>query len=111
MVTKKDITSQLDVVTDKLSSRVRTTAVAVLALSWGLLVGGSPADAAISVPLRPSLILLGGASVIVLFLDFLQYLAGYFNVKKLLDEMEKTGVDKGQFDYSSLSYRLRSFVF
>jgi len=111
MATKKDIIADLDAVTDKLSSQVRTTAVAVLALTWGLLIGDSPAAQAISLQLKPSLVLLGGASVSVLFLDFLQYFAGYFSTMNVLREIERTGIDEGQYDYRSLFHRLRRFFF
>jgi hypothetical protein len=111
MVIKKDILTALDDVTDKLSSQVRTTALGVLALSWGLLVGDSPAAKAISADFRAILVVLGGASVAVLFLDFLQYFAGYFSTKRVLDEVEDKGEDQGEYDSSSLAYQLRRFFF
>ncbi len=111
MVSKTEVLSELGSVTDKLSSQVRTTAVAVLALSWGLLVGDSPVAKAISTQLRASLILLGGASVAVLFLDFLQYFAGYFSTKRVFDEIENAGATEGQYDYSGLAWGLRKFFF
>jgi hypothetical protein len=111
MASKNEILSELGSVTDKLSSQVRTTAVAVLALTWGLLVGDSPVAQAISSALKPILILLGAASIVVLFFDFLQYVAGYASTRKLLDEIERTGRSEGQYDYRGLAWRSRLFFF
>ena len=111
MVSRKDVLAELTGITDKLSTQVRTTAVAVLVLTWGLLIGDSPIARAISTERKPSLILLGVASVTILFLDFLQYFAGYFSTKKVFDEMEKAKTDEGQYDYGSLPWRFRFLLF
>ncbi len=88
MVTKETVLSDLRDVTDKVSSQVRTVAIGVLAVTWGLLVGDSSVAKAIATQLRGSLVLLGAASVLVLFLEFLQYVAGYRSTKNLLRVME-----------------------
>ncbi|MGA2483969.1 MAG: hypothetical protein ABSF92_12720 [Candidatus Acidiferrales bacterium] len=111
MIPKAEVLKELDVVTDRISTQVRTTAIAVLALTWGLLVGDSPTAKGIAVQLKPELVVLGAASVCVLFLDFLQYFAGYFSTKKLLEEMENTNAGEGEYNYASLYYRLRIFFF
>src|SRR6266705_2568940 len=98
MATKVEVIQELGRMSDKLSSQVRTTAIAVLALSWGLLIGDSSISRTISVQSRSSLILLGGLSLLVLFLDFLQYSAGYFGTNHVLDEMESSGATSGQWD-------------
>lgn len=98
--------------TEKLSSQTRTTAIGVLALTWGLLIGDSPAAKAISVQLKPGLLLLGAASVCVLFFDFLQYVAGYLATKSVFEDLERRKAqEKGEYDYEKLSYRLRKFFF
>src|SRR6266849_5677865 len=111
MIPKADVLKELDVVTDKISTQVRTTAIAVLALTWGLLVGDSATAKDIALQLRPELVVLGAASVCVLFLDFLQYFAGYFSTRKLLDEMENTNANEGEYSYGTFYYRLRVFFF
>jgi hypothetical protein len=111
VVIKEKILSQLDVVSDKLSTQVRTTTLGVLALTWGLLVGDSPTAQAISLKLRPSLVVLGGAAVFVLFLDFLQYFAAYLNVSEIRAQMEEKGLQETEYDYRSATHRLRIFFF
>jgi hypothetical protein len=111
MVNRKDVLAELGGVTDKLSTQVRTTAVAVLVLTWGLLIGDSPIARTISTERKSSLILLGVASVTILFLDFLQYFAGYFSTMKVLNEMERAKTDEGQYDDESLPWRLRLSLF
>ena len=111
MISKADVLKELGDITDKISTQVRTTAVAVLALTWGLLVGDSATAKDIAVKLRPELVVLGAASVFVLFVDFLQYFAGYFSTKKVLDEMETKNVSEGEYSYTNFFWRLRIFFF
>jgi hypothetical protein len=111
MATKVEVLSELEKVTDRISTRVQTTAVGVLALTWGLLVGDSSVAKSISEQLRLNLLLVGGAAVIVLFLDFLQYFAGYISTKKVYNEMEKKDAASGKYDYDSLPFRLRTIFF
>jgi hypothetical protein len=111
LATKVEVLSELEKVTDRISTRVQTTAVGVLALTWGLLVGDSSVAKSVSAELRSNLLLVGAAAVFVLFLDFLQYFAGYISTKKVYDEMEKKDVDVGKYDYDSLAFRLRTCLF
>lgn len=111
MPKKKDVLDELTSVSNRLSTQVRTVALGILALTWGLLVGDSTAAKDISSHWRGNLVALGGLAVFVMFLDFLQYVAGYRNVRALLRKMEKEGLEEARYDDTSWSWRLRLFFF
>lgn len=111
MAKKSEIVEQLNAVTDKISTQVRSVALGVLALSWGLFIGESEVAKSVASQLKWHLLLVGAAAVLVMFLDFLQYVSGYLNVRALLAQMEQKKVDEGQYDYGSRTYRLRLFFF
>ena len=113
MLEKCKIQDELNFVTDKLSSQVRTTAAGALALAWGLLVGESPTAKAVASDLRWSLLVVGGLAVLALFVDFLQYFSGYLNTQRALRSVvkDKDGKEVGQYDDTALSYRLRRYFF
>jgi hypothetical protein len=111
MPSKQDVISQLNAVTDKLSDRARTTALGVLALTWGLFIGDSAAARAITVHLKVGLLLLGAGAMLVLFLDFLQYFFGYFSTRRVLEQIESENTNEGSYDYDSWFWRLRLFFF
>jgi hypothetical protein len=107
MVSKNDVTEELEKLSSTISTQVRTTALGVRALIWSLLVG-APATGRIS----PSgLVLVGVGAVLTLFFDFLQYFAGYVNNHCLYREMEEKKLSEGHYRKSSLSYRLRTGLF
>jgi hypothetical protein len=111
MAQKRDVLDQLTSVSDRLSTQVRTVALGILALTWGLLVGDSAAAKDISSHWRGNLVALGGLAVLVMFLDFLQYVAGYHNVRALQEKMEKESLEEVRFDDTSWSWKLRLFFF
>jgi hypothetical protein len=111
MPTKDKVIEDLNWLTDRLSTQVRTVALSVLALAWGLLIGDKEADKAIAMQRKWHLLGIGGTAVVVMFLDFLQYVSGYVNTHSLLKEMERTGANTGTYKTNSLSYRLRMFFF
>ena len=110
MVTREKIMDQLDWLTDKLSTQVRTVALGVLALSWGLLVGESSAAKAVNDVHRNQLLFVGLLAVLVMFCDYLQYLAGYFNVYGVYREMSIKNA--GETEYEENFFLLaRKFLF
>jgi hypothetical protein len=113
LIEKSKIQDELNFASEKVSSQVRTTALGALALSWGLLVGDSPTAKAVANDLKWNLLAVGGLAVLVLFFDFLQYLAGYLNARKAFKNVVKdaNGNEVGQFDDKAWSYRLRRFFF
>jgi hypothetical protein len=113
LIEKSKIQDELNFLSDKLSSQVRTTALGTLVLSWGLLIGESPTAKAVASNLGWNLLAVGGLAVLAVFFDFLQYLAGYLNARKAFKNVVKdtNGNEVGQYDDKALSYRLRRFFF
>jgi hypothetical protein len=50
-------------------------------------------------------------TIVTMFLDFVQYLAGYRNVNSLLREMEDEEQTEANYKYESATYRLRKWCF
>lgn len=111
MVRRETVLKELDVLTDQLSTQVRTTAFAALVFAWGLLVGDSAVVRSIAGQLEWHLVAVGAMAVLTMFLDFAQYLAGYVNVLSLYRTMETTKAEEGQYDTRSRSFRLRLALF
>jgi hypothetical protein len=103
--------TDLDRVTDRISQQTRTIAVGVLALVWLFLAGG---DKAPVLPHKVNLVVLlltGGAALMALVFDYLQYLAAYWDSRKLKEEAEREGSKEVEYDCSTRLYRARTFSF
>jgi hypothetical protein len=113
LIEKSRIQDELNFASDRLSSQVRTTALGSLALSWGLLVGESQTAKSAANDLKWNLLAVGSLAVLALFLDFLQYLAGYLNARKAFESVvvDANGKEVGQYDAKAWSYRFRRFFF
>jgi hypothetical protein len=97
--------------TDKISTQVRTVSVGILVLTWGLLVGESSAAKNIASQLKGSLLAIGLAAIMVMVLDFLQYVAGYFDTLGVLRRVEAQGAKEGTWNPRSILYRVRQGCF
>lgn len=111
MAKASEIIAELGFVTDRLSAQVRTTALGALALSWGLLIGESATAKELAAHLRWHLVGVGAAAVLVLFCDFLQYVAGYVETLSVYKEMQAAKKDEGSYDEHAFFFRLRMFFF
>ncbi|MGC1491284.1 MAG: hypothetical protein WA798_07910, partial [Candidatus Acidiferrum sp.] len=89
----------------------RTTSLGALALAWGLLVGESATAKAVASELKWHLLIVGGLAILVMFLDFLQYVAGYWTTYGLYEQMRKSGQAEGLYNESAWSFRFRKFFF
>jgi len=111
MTDKSDVIAEINFLTETLSTQVRTVALGVLVLTWGLLIGDSSFTAAIATDIKPQLLGIGLCAVASMFLDFLQYICGYLVSKGMLEKMEGKGNKETQYDYKAISYRLRLYLF
>lgn len=111
MATKEKIIGDLDFVTDRLSTQVRTLALGVLAFIWGIIISDSQTAKSIAEPLRAQLLGIAGGAILTMLLDFLQYVAGYLNTASVLAEIEKIKATEGTYDYGSWGFRFRRFFF
>ena len=106
-----DIVKELQDLSNQISLQVRTIALSLLALSWGLLVGAAPVHVQISDNERTGLIRIGLVAILVLLIDFLQYLSGYKDALTVLTTAEAKGLQEASYDSRSLLYRLRGWLF
>jgi hypothetical protein len=111
MVSKEKVLTQLDLLTDQLSTQVRTIAFGALAFAWGLLLGDSAVARSIAERLEWHLVAVGAMAVLTMSLDFAQYLAGYVNVLSLYHTMETAKTDNGEYDTSTYSFKFRLYLF
>lgn len=82
---KAEVKRDLSDMSTRISGIVRTSAIGVIAVGWGLLI--TPNDR-IHVPLALVLAAIVLA-FLALLLDWAQYLAGYFSSAKTFEDMEK----------------------
>jgi hypothetical protein len=111
MATEADILSELNFITDRLSTQVRTTAVGALAFSWGLLIGDSAVAKNVTAQLKWHLVGVCAAAVLTLFLDFAQYCAGYKETLKVYRTAQQAANHEAQYNEASLYFILRSLFF
>jgi putative endonuclease len=102
MPTKLQVIEQLDFLSDRISTQVRTVSLGVLALTWGLLIGESQVAKALSQQWKTNLVGIGATAILVMFLDFLQYAAGYRDNMKLREKMNRAGL--GETEYAGGAY-------
>lgn len=105
------IIEELQWLTDRISTQVRTMSLSLLAITWGLLIGKPEISQPLPLWLKKHLLAIGILVVVAMFSDFLQYLFGFLNTKRLLKSMEDNNQDEAEYDYSSITYRLRGISF
>lgn len=94
---------------DKLSTQCRTIGIGILVGTWGALTAEKRnPDIA---KLKWHLLVASVGAVLVLFLDFLQYVAGITSVEKTLDKMRTDRTQEGNFDEGSWAYIASSWAF
>lgn len=111
MAKKAEILSELAFISDRISTQVRTVSLSIIALAW-LFLGGAGATPPLAQNADKNLLLVSGAlCLLALLSDYFQYVAGYFDSKRVLDEGDETGTDEFKFNYHSTAYRLRGIFF
>src|SRR5437016_144779 len=111
MATKDKILDDLNFVTDRISTQVRTLALGVLGFVWGIIISDSQIAKSIAQPLNAQLLGIAGGALLTMLLDFLQYVAGYVNTASVLTAIERINATEGSYDYKSWGFRLRRFLF
>ncbi len=105
------IIEDLNFISDRMSTQIRTIALGLLATTWGLLIGRSEVATDIADKLKVNLIIIGAIAILTMCFDFLQYLFGYLESSDLLNKMEKGTQEEGKYKRSSLFYCLRKSFF
>lgn len=111
MPSAKELIDELHFLSDRLSTQVRTVALGLLALSWGLLLGESRTAVEAAEAMKRGLLIIGVMAILTMFLDFLQYVCGYLDTNRVRERAAKSPEKQALFNSSTLTYRSRNFLF
>jgi len=106
-----EVLEELDFVTDRISTQVRTIALSVLAVAWLFLVGGKDAPVLPTSPDKAWLLRIAAVSIATLVADYLQYLFGFWATDAVRRKAEAEGATTADYDYGDLRWRVRSWLF
>jgi hypothetical protein len=105
------VIEDLDWLCDRVSTQVRTFSVALLAITWGLLIGEPEIAQPLPLWLKKNLLGIGVLAVLALFGDFLQYFFGMLDTDNLRKSMEEKGLTEAEYDYRTINRKLRDGLF
>ncbi|MDZ7292247.1 MAG: hypothetical protein ONB44_15925 [candidate division KSB1 bacterium] len=105
------IIEELQFLSDRISTQVRTIAVSLIALVWAMFVGGKEAPNLPSLPERRQLLIAAGLALATMFCDYLQYFFGYLATNLVRKRAEADPKAPAEYDYSDWRYRLRVIMF
>ena len=107
----KDLQKDLDYLSSQISTQIRTYAIGILVFIWGLIIS-IKTQGIDNVGIEPYLYLSGLFVIILLFLDYLQYLFGFKYTKILFDQLESDkDKDEIKFEAEHILYRARMQCF
>lgn len=111
MLKINEIIKELNFLSDRISTQVRTISVSLIAFIWILLLGGEKAPFEFSICIKKQLVVIMFLAVIIMLCDFLQYFFGYINTDSLRKDLEANDKEEGEYDYKSWKYRVRKGMF
>jgi len=104
----QEVTSELQWVSDRLSSQVRYLAAGLLAITWALIT--APVER--SLPIRPrGLIVVAVLAILALTVDLVQYAAAHRLVNSRRKRLELSEEPDDGYDPKNLWYRTRGGCF
>jgi hypothetical protein len=111
MASVEKICADLEYLSGKISDLTRTISLSVLALVWLFIAGGANAPVLHTAPSHGLLLLSGLFVLLSLLSDYLQFVAGYANSKKVLGVAEASKDQQATYNPAAALYRLRSSLF
>ena len=111
MPTIEKIVEELHWLCDRISTQVRTMSISLLIITWGFLIGKPEISQPLPSWLKKNLLVIGIFALIAMFGDFLQYFFGLWNVDSLRKSMEDKKQTEAEYDYDTITYKLRGFFF
>lgn len=106
-----EISAELEFLSDRISSQVRSLGFGMIALVWALLTGLKDTSLVIGAGQRRELLGIALLAVLAMVIDFLQYLLGYRDTIRILRGAEKNKQKEAAYDATSALYRARSTCF
>ena len=85
--------------------------IGLLAITWGLLIGKPEISQPLPLWLKKNLLAIGILALVVMLSDFLQYFFGLLVVDSLRKSMEEMKQTEAEYDYGTITYRLRKLFF
>ena len=111
MPTLEKVIEDLNWLSDRISTQVRTMSIGLLAITWGLLIGKPEISQPLPLWLKKNLLAIGILALVVMLSDFLQYFFGLLVVDSLRKSMEEMKQTEAEYDYGTITYRLRKLFF
>ena len=105
------VLEDLEFLSDRISTQVRTVAVSLIVLSWGLLIGSTQTSLNMTTPLKRWLMFVGILALVAMVFDFLQYLIGYQCSNALREKMETEELEEASYDCEDWRHRIRRWCF
>jgi hypothetical protein len=109
--TTKDIYAELDFLSDRLSTQIRTLALGVLAIVWLFLAGLKDSPALRLASSTRPLVGIGLLCIIGILFDYLQYLFGYWATLDAKKSAEASTTKTASYDYDDWRWRARMWCF
>lgn len=109
--TSTEIYAELDFVTDRLSTQIRTLAIGVLAITWLFLAGLKDAPTLKLASSTRPLVFIGGLCIVGILTDYLQYLFGYFGTSDAMKRAEASTAQAASYLYDDWRWRGRNLCF
>lgn len=107
----KEIIEELQFLSDRISTQVRTIAVSLIALVWAISLDATSSQIGLTVSAKRELVLIGVLALLAMVFDYLQYFLGFVYTNALRNEIESQDKEEGQYNYRDWRYRLRNGLF
>jgi hypothetical protein len=107
----EDIIEELQFLSDRISTQVRTIAVSLVVLVWALLMGGKDAPFTPSAVERSRLLAVAVLAIAAMFADYLQYFFGYLSADSTRKTAEAAPSKSADYKYDDPRYQLRGGLF
>ena len=106
-----DLVKRLDSITTRLSDKLRTLALGVIAFCWALLSARDPVPQAIGSAYHNWILWTAILAIFALLCDLLQSLTNYAVSSQLRRSMELKQESSGSFQYNSWLFRFQAWLF
>lgn len=110
MQSKKNLLTELDWLTDKISSQVWSLNLGTLATTWSLLIAAGSIPDNLRIGPRNAFPIMF-LCILGMLSELGQYLAGYANAKSILRSLEGSGRTEFEYDKSAPFYLMRQWFF
>jgi len=105
------IIEEAQFLSDRISAQVRLICCSILGVIWGFFISDVEIIKLLIKCYGKTFIFLIFLSIVILSIDYFQYLAGYLNASRLLNKLINNKSTEGNYDQESLGYKIRDACF